>query len=76
MIIEKLAADADNALKRNQAACEEQITQQVGDLCAQAQNSVSTVSDKFAGNKSLIAAHISLLLKKPPSLNLQRRSTA
>ena len=57
MLIDRLATDADAALKRNQPACEEQITQQVGDVCAQAQTFVSTVNDKLAQIESLIAAH-------------------
>ena len=59
VLVDKVATEADNALKRNQAACEEQIAQQVRDLRTQAQTSVSTVSDKLAEIESRIKAHMS-----------------
>ena len=59
-LIDSLAQQADEALKRNQLASEAQITQQVGALRPQAVSTVTTVEGKFAEMKSVIDSHTSM----------------
>ena len=52
-LIDSLAQQADEALKRNQLAAEAQITQQVGALREQTVSTVTTVEGKLTEIKSI-----------------------
>ena len=57
--IDSLAQQTDEALKRNAAATEAQITQPVGALREQTVSTVTTVEGKLAEIKLLIDSHSS-----------------
>ena len=52
----KLATQVDKVLKQNKTDCDEQITQRVGELRAQAQAAVTTVQEKITEMEALIKA--------------------
>ena len=52
----KLALQVDTVLKQNKIDCDEQISQRVGELRAQAQDAVTTVQEKIKEMEALILA--------------------